>query len=159
MSDIYLFNQIDEAITKIEKEIFILSKYCKNCNRVRPINHFSLDLRNKDGYQQYCKQCKKNYAKDFAVYSIVNTVTGKVYFGSSAHPEYRFTQHKSKLKGGYHPNKYLQADWNKYGEKVFTFQIVERVEENLQTLREAEQRYIKNTEDIYNMHKKVALTI
>jgi group I intron endonuclease len=55
------------------------------------------------------------------VYTIVNTLSGKRYVGSSKSMRSRFSQHKSALRRGAHQNKHLQAAWFKYGEAAFTF--------------------------------------
>lgn len=57
-------------------------------------------------------------------YQIQNTVSGKVYIGSSKNIEGRFRQHKTKLRSGKHQNKHLQSAWLKYGEQAFTFEVL-----------------------------------
>lgn len=61
--------------------------------------------------------------KRSGIYSIKNTVSGKVYIGSSINLASRLGEHLRKLKGNCHSNKYLQSAWNKYGESSFTFNI------------------------------------
>lgn len=59
---------------------------------------------------------------------IKNLVNGKVYVGQSKNSNginYRLAYHKSKLRKGVHPNKHLQASYNKYGEHNFSFSIIE----------------------------------
>ena len=59
---------------------------------------------------------------------IKNLVNGKVYIGQSKNSNginYRLSYHKSKLRKGVHPNKHLQASYNKYGEHNFSFSIIE----------------------------------
>ena len=55
------------------------------------------------------------------IYSITNTVNGKVYVGHSVDCLARLGQHRSKLKSGSHHNPHLQASVNKYGLGVFVF--------------------------------------
>lgn len=49
------------------------------------------------------------------IYAIENTVTGKIYVGSTTIAGRRFSGHDYQLRSGIHPNKELQADWEKYG--------------------------------------------
>ena len=49
------------------------------------------------------------------VYVIKHEPTGRVYVGSSHDPHERFRGHFNSLKGGYHNNKSMQADCDKYG--------------------------------------------
>lgn len=65
------------------------------------------------------------------VYIIKNTVNNKCYIGSSININKRFAAHKSKLRGNYHPNKFLQASWNKYGENVFEFKVLKECDHDL----------------------------
>ena len=65
--------------------------------------------------------------KTCGIYSITNTKTGKVYYGSSNDISGRWKNHKSKAHKGIHPNPHLQSAWNKYGSDFFQFEIVEEV--------------------------------
>jgi group I intron endonuclease len=64
-----------------------------------------------------------------AVYKIVNQCNGKIYIGSSSGVEQRLRKHKSDLQLGVHHNKHLQRAWNKYGSENFTFEILEKVDD------------------------------
>lgn len=75
------------------------------------------------------------------VYAIVNTVNGKTYIGSSANIQHRWQDHRRDLRGGRHHSSILQRAWNKYGESVFEFQIMEIVKDRKQLL-DVEQRWI-----------------
>jgi len=59
------------------------------------------------------------------VYFIVNKCNGKIYVGSSINIRNRFSVHKYYLRHKKHDNKFLQSDWDKYGEHSFEFNIVE----------------------------------
>jgi group I intron endonuclease len=75
------------------------------------------------------------------IYSITNTNSGKVYYGSSNNVNGRWRNHKSKLNKNIHPNPHLQNAWNKYGGKSFRFNIEEEIpSEQLQTV---EQCYLE----------------
>lgn len=58
------------------------------------------------------------------VYTITNTVSGRVYVGKSLNIPVRFRAHKRKLSRGNHENVWLQRAWLKYGESAFVFEIV-----------------------------------
>ena len=59
------------------------------------------------------------------IYKIINVVNNKFYVGSAEDFGRRKRIHWWRLRKGNHPNKYLQAAWNKYGESYFMFVIVE----------------------------------
>jgi len=60
------------------------------------------------------------------VYMIENIVSHKCYVGSAAKMfKGRFSAHLSTLRKGVHRNKHLQNSYNKYGESVFKFKILE----------------------------------
>ena len=46
----------------------------------------------------------------------------------------RIKRHKSDLKGDRHDNKYLQNDWNLFGEDCFEFKVVKNYDEIIQSL-------------------------
>ena len=75
------------------------------------------------------------------IYMIRNIVNGKMYIGQAIDIECdRWKQHRAYLKGGYHTNKHLQNDWNKYGEENFEFSILLECEES--QLNTYEEYYI-----------------
>jgi len=49
------------------------------------------------------------------IYKILNTVNNKFYIGSAVNLNSRFRTHKANLINNKHPNKHLQAAFNKYG--------------------------------------------
>ena len=61
------------------------------------------------------------------VYCIKNIKNKKVYVGSSISIGKMLSIHRSRLRGGYHPNLHLQRSWNKYGENSFIFRMLEIV--------------------------------
>jgi len=78
------------------------------------------------------------------VYAITNLSNGKVYIGSTIGFEKRWNQHRSDLRSCVHHNIYLQRSWNKYGEDVFEFGVLEYLD-NFGGLPSAEQFWM----DIY----------
>ena len=78
------------------------------------------------------------------IYRITNTAKGrKSYIGSSVNMEKRWIDHRSRLRRGVHFNAHLQNAWNKYGEIVFEFAVVEWIP--VEELKSREEFWIKQT--------------
>ena len=76
-------------------------------------------------------------------YQIVCKTTGNKYIGSTHYHrgfEYRWMQHKYKLREGTHQSVHLQRAWNKYGEDDFLFLVLDYAEGRHECLR-LEQMY------------------
>ena len=88
------------------------------------------------------------------IYSITNTVNGKVYVGSAVNLERRWSEHRFALLGNRHDNMHLQRAWNKYGEIAFAFIVLEIVARKM-FLIEREQYWISERnaagQEGYNM--------
>jgi len=80
-------------------------------------------------------------SKDSGVYLIKNILDGKVYVGSAKRLVERISNHKILLRGNRHHSTHLQHAWNKYGENVFIFGVLEVIE-NYSDLTIIEQKYI-----------------
>lgn len=65
------------------------------------------------------------------IYCITCEVNNQNYIGSSKDIYKRVVKHYSNLRLGNHPNKRLQADYNKYGIDKFKVNILEETNENL----------------------------
>ena len=65
------------------------------------------------------------------VYRILNTINFKSYIGYSTGINYRWKNHKKLLRDNTHKNKHLQSAWNKYGESMFHFSIIEELPNTL----------------------------
>ena len=61
------------------------------------------------------------------IYKIRNLLNGKFYVGSAQDTRTRFRQHRRLLRKGTHHCKHLQNAWNKHGEELFKFEIIEHV--------------------------------
>ena len=72
------------------------------------------------------------------IYEIKNEVNGKRYIGQASNLPRRIKDHKSKLRVNKHHNSHLQASWNKYTEKIFTFEVLEYCELQYLTIKEQE---------------------
>lgn len=88
-------------------------------------------------------------AKVSGIYEIVNTVTGKRYVGSAVNLAHRWRQHRCELGKGRH-NPILQNSWNKHGEAVFEFRVLEFVEDK-SLLIGREQHYLDTLRPEYNV--------
>ena len=76
------------------------------------------------------KQAYKNAPKTAGVFQIRNTVTGKVFFGSSKNLHGVFEKNRMQLSSGSHLNSPLQTDWKRDGPDVFVFEILETLPVN-----------------------------
>jgi hypothetical protein len=79
------------------------------------------------------------------VYTFTCTTTGTVYVGStSSYVVDRHRDHRSRLRGGRHRNKVLQAEWDEHGPLAFEFVVIEKLKGgSVEDLLLAEQRWIK----------------
>ena len=108
------------------------------------------------------KEHKKKIHKEWVaqlpagIYRIINTENGRPYIGQSSGHSRRWQAHKSSLRHNKHDNKYLQEDYNTYGEEAFIFEVIEELpcDTPAEVLREKEQKEIKKHlregVDIYN---------
>lgn len=76
------------------------------------------------------------------IYAITNTITGDSYIGSSRQIHNRWNAHRNALNKGKHARKSFNEAWAKYGADVFTFTVLEIVEDKRQSLLDREQFYI-----------------
>lgn len=65
------------------------------------------------------------------VYAITCVFNKKVYVGHSMSIKKRWALHRNKLRRNIHTTPHLQAAWNKYGENMFTFSILEVLPDRL----------------------------
>ena len=72
------------------------------------------------------------------IYRILNNVNGNFYVGSSKNIKARWLSHRSRLRCGAHYALLLQRSWDAHGEKVFSLEVLEVVED-VATLLEREQ--------------------
>ena len=90
---------------------------------------------------------------DMGVYAIVNRLNGKFYIGSTIRKfRKRFQCHKTELNKGMHHSQHMQRAWDKYGQDVFAFIVVECVAEKNDVLAR-EQYYIDTLKPEYNNAK------
>lgn len=82
------------------------------------------------------------------IYKILNLNNGKFYIGSTNNFSRRFSDHKSKLNNGIHPNIHLQSAWTNDGNTNFDIIILEEC--GVEILTEREQYYIDTLSPEYN---------
>lgn len=83
------------------------------------------------------------------IYKISNLITGRSYIGSAVVIAGRLANHRSLLRRGVHPNRYLQASWNKHGGEAFAFSTVLICSKD--NLLFFEQRVIDGEEKVFNL--------
>lgn len=90
------------------------------------------------------------------IYKIVNKNNGRLYIGSAKNVQVRCGLHRSALRGGRHPNRYLQAAWAKYGEASFAFEQIEQCP--VGCLLQREQFWIDEHgfDELYNLRPQAA---
>lgn len=94
------------------------------------------------------------------IYKIINTITGKVYVGSSKDMDKRWIQHKNHLSKDKHHSKKLQNSVNKHGLDNFIFEVVEECSKDI--LIEREQYWIDllgSYKTGYNCNTKAGITL
>lgn len=84
---------------------------------------------------------KKNNCRVSGIYCIINILNNKKYIGSSRNIYSRWYKHRANLRGGYHPDSYLQNAWDKYGEENFYFIILKKCPEHLAKLPQNQKGY------------------
>lgn len=88
------------------------------------------------------------------IYKIYNVECGKSYIGSAKNIKKRWLEHKNALKYGIHHSIKLQRAWDKYGEKAFSFEILEIVESDADLIS-TEQKWI----DVYRCASEIGYNI
>lgn len=77
--------------------------------------------------RQEHKRDYRERTQSAGVFQIKNTITGKVFLGSTVNLESWANRHRFMLTLNGHPNAALQQDWNTYGSDAFLFEILEEV--------------------------------
>lgn len=88
------------------------------------------------------------------IYRITNMANGKFYIGSAESFARREWQHKYALRRNEHKNPHLQASWNKHGEEMFVFEVIEQIPEDQDQLA-WEDKWLKDCvgkHDCYNVN-------
>lgn len=90
--------------------------------------------------------------RKYVIYEIVNTINDKRYIGCSKNLKKRWNEHLRDLRNDKHHNQHLQRVWNKYGENIFEFKVVEELSSEIE-MYEREKFLIESTEGIYNTYE------
>ena len=102
---------------------------------------------------RYHQELKAN--EPACVYQIINKKNGKIYIGETLRGKLRWRDHLRGLRGGYHGNKYLQEDFDKFGEEAFEWEILKEFPKDKETLLLEEvrtiNRFLKEDKDLYNL--------
>ena len=72
----------------------------------------------------------KERKKQIGVYAIRNKVTGRIFLDRALNLDVAYNKHKFQLQIGSHRNKEMQKDWNRYGEDNFSYEVIERLEDD-----------------------------
>ena len=83
------------------------------------------------------------------VYFIRNTLSNKVYVGSSINIFRRWTTHKRELKAGRHHSLLLQRSFDKNGEEAFEYCLAESAADAKQMIK-LETKWIKMLDSVHN---------
>ena len=86
------------------------------------------------------------------VYKIRNLTNDRFYIGSTVCFWTRWRSHRNALKGNYHANCFLLADYQKDKKAIFVFELIEEV--SINDLLKAEQKYLNqhfNNVNCYNL--------
>lgn len=62
-----------------------------------------------------------------AIYIIKNIINNKIYIGSAINYKYRWRKHLKDFASNKN-SLYLQRSWNKYGNSIFSFSILEKID-------------------------------
>lgn len=74
------------------------------------------------------KELKKRYKETLppmGIYQIRNLINGKIFVGSSKNLHAKLNSYRFQLEQGSHMNRELQEDYIQFGEKNFSFEVVD----------------------------------
>jgi len=111
-----------------------------------------------DDYEDFKRRVfKEDNEVISCVYKITCKANGKFYIGSTNDLIKRRIIHRFELKFERHFNKFLQADFDLYGDENFIFKVVERVSSlvSRNDLYKLEQKYMDELNPQYNIIRKV----
>lgn len=63
------------------------------------------------------------------IYEMACSGSAKRYIGSAANVYFRIGSHVRQLVLGKHPNAALQSDWNAHGQSMFSFRLIENIDD------------------------------
>lgn len=74
------------------------------------------------------KQAYQSMKRPMGVFRILNTRNGKSFVGSSVNLGAIFNRHRVQLRTSSHRNTLLAADWSRFGEQAFEFEVLETLD-------------------------------
>lgn len=95
--------------------------------------------------------------KEYFLYSLKNTVNGKMYIGITGNPYQREQMHRTYLNKGFHASDNMIIDYKKHGAKAFVFEVIAEFKtkgEAAKKEKEFIRFYEKKPEGIYNLRLK-----
>ena len=106
--------------------------------------------------KQHAEYRQNNKARQpGCVYQIVNSMNDKIYIGETTRGELRWKDHLRSLRGNRHGNHKLQADFDKFGEEVFSWSIIEEYpkDKDILLLEEIKtiDKLLKEGKELYNL--------
>jgi group I intron endonuclease len=84
------------------------------------------------------------------IYTITNTVNGKMYIGCCKDLTIRWRSHRYCLRENKHANRHLQKAWNKHKAQSFLFEVLEECEEQFLL---SQENWWCNMLDVHNRDK------
>jgi hypothetical protein len=63
--------------------------------------------------------------RPLGVFQVRNTLSGKVFLGSTVDLPSMLNRQRAQLQMGAHPNRPLQADWRAHGADAFAFEVLD----------------------------------
>ena len=67
----------------------------------------------------------KAHRRPMGVFQVRNTLSGKVFLGSTVDLPSMLNRQRAQLQMGAHPNRELQADWRSHGAAAFAFEVLD----------------------------------
>ena len=135
-------------------------KIAKHHAEYRQNNKEKILKRNAEHYQNNKEKIaeyrqNKKAEQPACVYQIENSVNNKIYIGETTRGELRWKDHLACLRGNRHGNHKLQADFDKFGEEVFSWSIIKEYPKDKDTLLLEEiktiDKLLKEGKELYNL--------
>ncbi len=147
------------SIIKNNKEKILKQKseyYSKNREEIAQKNAKYYSKNREEILKQKSEYHSERKAQQPAcVYQIVNSANNKIYIGETLQGELRWKKHLTRLRGNYHENPKLQADFDKFGEEAFEWSIIKEVDKDKPTLLLEEIKtinsFLKQGKELYNL--------
>lgn len=86
----------------------------------------------------------------YYIYKIENKVNHKIYIGLTNNIDRRHNRHFSDLRHNRHDNKFMQSEFNKYGEDAFSFEIVFQGDVTSDEISKLEEKYVAQYDSYHN---------